>query len=235
MMPWLLPLLGFLVGSIPFGLLIGKAKGIDVREHGSGNIGATNVLRIVGKGPGILCLVLDLLKGFVPVLLAINLVRFGEGHAAIPVPFLQGLSDTYPASEQVFAQSIHILTALATLLGHNYSPWLGFKGGKGIATTGGALIPLMPVAVPILVLVWYVTLRLTRYVSVASMAAAVALPLLTAWGSWYHGKFADGTWNKPLLAFAVFAAGMAVWRHRANIVRLMNGTESKLFPKKKKA
>lgn len=233
MMPWLLPFAGFLIGSIPFGLLIAKAKGVDIRKHGSGNIGATNVLRIVGKGPGILCLFLDLLKGFVPVLVATNLVRYGDDAAGIPLEFLSSLTTALPAGEQFFAQSIHVLTGLAAILGHNYSPWLGFKGGKGIATSAGVLIPLMPVAVPILFLIWYVVLRLSHYVSLASMAAAIALPLLTAWGSYRHGFFADGTWNKPLLAFAILAGVMAVLKHRSNIVRIMNGTEDRVLTGKK--
>jgi glycerol-3-phosphate acyltransferase PlsY len=235
MTPWLLPIIGFLIGSVPFGLLIAKAKGVDIREHGSGNIGATNVMRTIGKGPGILCLLLDLLKGFVPVLLATNLLRFGTDEAAIPIAALRGLTDALPADQQLFAQTVHILTALAAILGHNYSPWIGFKGGKGIATSAGVLIPLMPVAVPILVLIWAITLRLSHFVSLASIVAATALPLLTAWGSYRHGKFADGTWNKPLLAFAIFAAVMAVWRHRANIARIRNGTENKSWMKKKNA
>ena len=126
-------------------------------------------------------------------------------------------------------QTIHILTGIASILGHNYSPWIGFKGGKGIATSAGVLIPLMPVAIPILILIWIITLRLSHYVSGASIVAAIALPLLAAWGSYYHGKFADGTWNNPLLAFAIFASVMAVWRHRSNIIRIRNGTEARVL------
>jgi glycerol-3-phosphate acyltransferase PlsY len=233
MLPWLLPILGFLIGSVPFGLLIAKAKGVDIRRHGSGNIGATNVFRTIGKGPGILCLILDLFKGFIPVFLATNLLRFGTDEAAIPFAALSGLTEALPEGEQLFVQTIHILTALAAILGHNYSPWIGFKGGKGIATSAGVLIPLMPVAVPILVLIWFITLRASHIVSLASMVAAVALPFLTAWGSYRHGKFADGTWNKPLLAFAVLAGVMAVWRHRANITRILNGTEARVLTGKK--
>lgn len=235
MMAWLLPVFGFLVGSIPFGLLLARAKGVDIRAQGSGNIGATNVMRVMGRGPGIFCLVLDLLKGFVPVLVAINLVRFGDRAAFPEVAFLSGLTEPLSADAQFFAQSIHVLTALATILGHNYSPWIGFKGGKGIATTAGVLLALMPAAVVILVAIWVVVLKLSHYVSLASMVAAVTLPLLTLWGSWFHGRLQDGTWNKPLLAFAVFAAVMAVWRHRSNITRIRNGTENKSWVRKKPA
>lgn len=233
MMPWLLPVLGFLIGSIPFGLLIAKARGVDIRKHGSGNIGATNVMRTLGKGPGIICLLLDLLKGFVPVVLAINLVRFGDHPPGIPLPFLDSLTSPLPADQQLLAQSIQVLTALAAILGHNYSPWIGFKGGKGIATSAGALLGLMPAGVVILILVFIITLRLTHYVSAASIAAAVALPLITVWVAYFHGKYADGTWNKPLLAFAILAGVMAIWRHRSNIARIRSGTENKSWVKKK--
>ena len=229
MLPWLLPILGFLIGSIPFGLLIAKAKGVDIRQHGSGNIGATNVLRVIGKGPGIFCLILDLLKGFIPVFIATNLLRFGTDEAGIPLAVISGLTEALPAEKQLFVQTIHILTGIASILGHNYSPWIGFKGGKGIATSAGVLIPLMPIAIPILVLIWIIALRLIHYVSGASIVAAIALPLLTAWGSYHHGKFADGTWNKPLLAFTIFASVMAVWRHRSNIIRIKNGTEDRVL------
>ncbi|MDA0768047.1 MAG: glycerol-3-phosphate 1-O-acyltransferase PlsY [Verrucomicrobia bacterium] len=233
MMPWLLPVLGFLIGSIPFGLLIAKARGVDIRKHGSGNIGATNVMRTLGKGPGISCLLLDLLKGFVPVVLAINLVRFGDHTPGIHLAFLSNLANPLGADQQLFAQTIHVLTALAAILGHNYSPWIGFKGGKGIATSAGALLGLMPAGVVILILVFIITLRLTHDVSAASIAAAVALPLITVWGAYFHGKYADGTWNKPLLAFAILAGVMAIWRHRSNIARIRSGTENKSWVKKK--
>ena len=242
MLPWLLPVLGFLIGSIPFGLLIAKASGVDIRQHGSGNIGATNVMRTLGKGPGIFCLLLDLLKGFVPVVLAINLVRFGDHHPGIPLAFLSNLTSPLGADQQLLVQSIHVLTALAAILGHNYSPWIGFKGGKGIATSAGALLGLMPAAVVILVLIWIITLRTTHYVSLASMAAAVALPIMTHLGARFHHLENDkslptlweaGTWNKPLLAFAILAGVMAIWRHRANIARIRSGTENKSWVKKK--
>ena len=134
-MSWLLPILGFLLGSIPFGLLMGKLKGIDIRQHGSGNIGATNVFRTLGKQLGITCLLLDFTKGLVPVLIARNMVE----------PMM--------AEQQFTAQSIEVLTALASIMGHNYSPWIGFKGGKGFATTAGAITAMMPFGLVLLILV----------------------------------------------------------------------------------
>ena len=214
-MPWLTPLLGFLLGSIPFGLLMGKLKGIDIRKHGSGNIGATNVFRTLGKPCGITCLLLDFAKGLVPVLIAIRVVE----------PMM--------IEQQSSAQSIIVLTAFAAIMGHNYSPWIGFKGGKGIATTAGAIAGLMPpVALGLLILIFIVVTKLTKYVSVGSISTAIALPLLTIWGSWHHGKIADGTWNKPLFVFSLVAGLLAIWKHRANIARLRAGTENRIGQKK---
>ncbi len=231
---WLCPLFAFLLGSIPFGLLIAKAKGINIREHGSGNIGATNVLRVVGKKYGIACLILDALKGYIPVLLAANLIQIiGR---VVPPPHLTVL-DAYaiflPAVEQFKGQSIHVLTALAAVLGHNYSPWVGFKGGKGIATSAGVMLALMPAGVGVLVIVWLLAFLTTRYVSIASIVAAAALPFITIYGSWHHGRIANGTWNKPLFIFSVVIAVLAIWKHRTNIQRLRAGTEHRFSRKAK--
>lgn len=231
-MLWLLIPLGFLLGSAPFGLLLGKLKGVDIRDHGSGNIGSTNVFRTLGKKSGITCLILDLLKGFAPVLLAINLARIEDASFLFSIEFLKSLTEAVPASQQFQVQSIHVLTALAAILGHNYSPWIGFKGGKGIATSGGALLALMPAAVILLVLIFIIVARITKYVSVGSIATGIALPLLTLYGSWYHGKIADGTWNKPLFIFSIVAGALAIWKHRSNISRLRAGTENKIGQKK---
>lgn len=232
---WLCPLLAFLLGSIPFGLFIARAKGIDIRRHGSGNIGATNVLRVVGKKHGIFCLVLDILKGFIPVLLAINLIRIDGRPVQIPAGLPEAWALTLPATQALTAQIAHILTALFAILGHNYSPWVGFKGGKGIATSAGVLIALMPFGVVLLIVVWLLVFAVTRYVSLASIGAAVALPLITLYGSWTHGRIQDGTWNKPLFAFSLVIAALAVWKHRSNIRRLLDGTENRFERKKKSA
>jgi glycerol-3-phosphate acyltransferase PlsY len=239
---WLCPLLAFLLGSIPFGLFIARLKGIDIRQHGSGNIGATNVLRVVGKKYGITCLLLDALKGFIPVAIALNLVQIEGRKVGVPLPGLDDLALHLPAAKQLTGQLIHVLTGLAAILGHNYSPWVGFKGGKGIATSAGVLLALMPAAVLLLIGVWLLVFTATRYVSVASIAAAAALPVLTHVGARFHHVNNDkslptlweaGTWNKPLFVFSVIIAGLAIWKHRANIQRLMNGTENRFQPKKK--
>lgn len=239
---WLCPLLAFLLGSIPFGLLIARMKGIDIRAHGSGNIGATNVLRIVGKKHGITCLLLDALKGYLPVLLAINLIQI-EGRMPTPhLGFLDSLALHLSAADQFKGQLVQVLTALFAVLGHNYSPWVGFKGGKGIATSAGVLLGLMPAAVVLLILVWGLLFLTTRYVSVASVGAAASLPLITHLGARFHHVANDksqptlweaGTWNKPLFAFTVIIALLAIWKHRTNLRRLREGTENRFTPKAK--
>lgn len=231
-MTWQLPLLGFLLGSIPFGLYIAKSQGIDIREHGSGNIGATNVFRVVGKKYGIICLILDFLKGFIPVVIAMNLCRLIGHEAMISLGFLQNLTIPFPESDRTLVQSIIVLTAFAAIMGHNYSPWVRFRGGKGIATSAGALTALMPAGVVILILVFIVVLKLTRYVSAASIAAAVSLPIITLSGSYFHGKIANGEWNIPLFLFSLVAGFLAIFKHRSNIKRLFAGTENKVGTKK---
>ena len=184
----------FLLGSIPTGYLVARAKGVDIRQHGSGNIGATNVFRTLGKPLGILVFFLDALKGFAAVWLA---ARFGGPSAWPP-----------------------ILAAVAAIAGHNYTPWLGFKGGKGIATSAGVLIALMPWAVLAIAVVWFGVFFATRYVSLASICASAALPVAVG-ALWFYGCGGSG----PLLGFSVLIAALAIWRHRSNIGRLMAGTE----------
>ena len=176
---WLCPLVAFLLGSIPFGLLIAKAKGVDIRKHGSGNIGATNVFRVIGKKYGLSCLFLDMLKGLIPVVIAVNVVQIAGKNPLFQIGLLDSFALILPAGDQLKGQLVHVLTALAAVLGHNYSPWIGFKGGKGIATSAGVLIGLMPAAVLILLIIFIITLVVTRYVAVASSVAAVSLPILT--------------------------------------------------------
>ena len=235
MQAWLCPLLAFLLGSIPFGLIIAKAKGVNIRDHGSGNIGATNVLRVIGKKYGISCLLLDALKGFIPVVLAVNLIQIaGKNTGLLLLGGLDSFALFLPAAEQFKGQFVHVLTALAAVLGHNYSPWVGFKGGKGIATSAGVLLALMPPAgIALLAVVWLVVFALSRYVSLASIVAAAALPLITIYGSWFHGRIADGTWNKPLFCFTLVIAILAIWKHQTNIQRLIAGTEHRFTRKAK--
>ncbi len=226
---WFCPLLAFLLGSIPFGLLMAKSRGIDIRAHGSGNIGATNVLRVMGKKYGIPCLLLDMLKGFIPVVLAISLIQFEGSKNPMSIAGLASQAGEFP---MLTAQIFQVITGLCAILGHNYSPWVGFKGGKGIATSAGVLIALMPAAIVILLVVWLLVFLISRYVSLASIIAALALPLVMLWGSWFHGKIQDGTWNKSLFIFTLIIAFLAVWKHRSNIQRLINGTENRFERKR---
>lgn len=242
---WLCPALAFLLGSVPFGLFIAKAKGIDIRAHGSGNIGATNVLRVVGKKYGIACLFLDALKGFIPVAIAVNLIRIAGRDPSPHIGLLDPWALVLPASQQFTAQLVHVLTALAAVLGHNYSPWVGFKGGKGVATSAGVLLALMPpMAMVLLVCIWLIVFSISRYVSLASIATALLLPVLIHVGGRVHHLHNDpsqptlweaGTWNKPLFAFSIVIAVLAVWKHRSNIQRLRAGTESRFSRKEKTA
>ncbi|MFM2171079.1 MAG: glycerol-3-phosphate 1-O-acyltransferase PlsY [Verrucomicrobiota bacterium] len=225
---WLCPLLAFFCGSIPFGWIFGKWRGIDIRQHGSGNIGATNVWRVLGKSHGIPCFLLDVLKGVLPTVIGLSLIHFDGMKNPMSLELLSSKAENYP---MLTAQLLQVITGLCAILGHNYSPWVGFKGGKGIATSAGVLIALMPAAVVILVVIWALVFFFSRYVSLASIIAAATLPLLTIWGSYFHGKFADGTWNKPLLAFSLLIAALAIYKHRSNIQRLRNGTENR-FTKK---
>ena len=202
-MDLLLTALGaFLLGSIPTGYLVARAKGVDIRRHGSGNIGATNVFRTLGKPLGILVFFIDALKGFSAVWLANH---FGQA-----CPWTG------------------IVAAVAAIAGHNYTPWLGFKGGKGIATSAGVLLALMPWAVLIIAVVWFTVFRISRYVSLASICAAAALPVSVG-ALWYAGCEGNG----PLLGFALVISALAIWRHRSNIERLRAGTESRFERKNK--
>ncbi len=188
-------LLAYVAGATPFGFLAGKLRGIDIRQHGSGNIGATNVLRTLGKPVGITILALDVLKGLLPVLLA------------------KSVSDS---------SIIHIVTAMAAILGHNYTFWLGFKGGKGIATTAGAILPIMPYALIAAVTGFLIVLKTTRYVSLGSISAAIIIPITIAVESLIRGS-----WDGYILGFALFVCLLAIWKHRANIQRLCRGEENR--------
>ncbi len=196
----------YLLGSIPFGYLAGRARGMDIRQHGSGNIGATNVFRILGRGPGIAVFVLDALKGF----LAVRLATW--------IPGADGLLGVGGAA---------VIAALAAVLGHNYTCWLGFKGGKGIATSAGVLLGLAPLATGIVLGLWILLFVMSRYVSVASIGAAAGLPVAVIALGWAAGRI-----DPWLAGFSLLAAVLAIWRHRTNIARLRAGTEVRFERKK---
>ena len=208
-------LIAYLLGSIPTGFLVGKAKGIDVRKVGSGNIGATNAFRTLGTRAGIFVLVADGLKGW----LAVSVVPELAHRFVAP----SSLWDT-PTQEY-----LKIIAGVVVILGHNYTCWLRFKGGKGIATSAGVLAALIPLTFVISLSTWIVICLATRYVSVASIAASLMLPIAT----WAVHNFTrlDGYDFRMIIVAAVMGA-LAIYKHKGNIERLMNGTESKIGQKK---
>ncbi len=198
----LIALGAYLLGSIPFGYLMAKAKGIDIRSVGSGNIGATNAMRVLGKPAGIFVLLLDTAKGFGAVWLASQLLKDNSGTSI---------------------ETLRVIAGIGAVLGHNYTCWLRFKGGKGIATTAGVYLALAPWALLVGVVVFILALLLTRYVSVGSISAAVALPA-TVWIMAPQNIF---------LGSVTTALGLlAIYKHKSNIQRLMVGTENRLSQKK---
>lgn len=195
--------IGYLLGSCPNGLLVSRARGVDIRQHGSGNIGATNVLRVVGKGWGYLVFALDALKGFAAVMVAFALAS--------------AINPGGPYHEWV-----GIAGGLACVLGHTFPVWLRFRGGKGVATSAGVLLGLMWPAVLSVFIVWLVLFKATRYVSVASIGAAFSLPLFVL----LYLRIRMLTGNS-LLPFSILIAGVVIWRHRSNIQRLLHGNEQR--------
>ena len=201
-----LVLLSYLLGSIPTGFLVAKAKGVDIRSVGSGNIGATNVFRILGKAAGIFVLTADALKGALAVLVVAPVI-WGEPPCHC--------HDQELVQAQGFA-------GISAILGHNYTCWLNFKGGKGIATTAGVFAALAPAALGIALAAWIVVFAVSRYVSLASIVAAVALPLAV----WLTGSGA------LLIGVSAALGALAIYKHKANIQRLRAGTESRIGTKK---
>jgi glycerol-3-phosphate acyltransferase PlsY len=204
----LLILIAYVLGSIPNALWVGKTfKNIDVREHGSKNTGSTNAARVLGPKLGIFTLILDILKGALPTYLGIvlgaNLLTRITGIDKLDI----------------------IVIGMAAILGHTFSLFLKFKGGKAVATTLGVFLVLVPYAILILLVVFFVIFGLTKYVSLASIVSAVALPI-TVYLTTRH---------IPLTILGIIIGLLVIIRHKENIKRLINGTESKLsFSKDKK-
>lgn len=190
-------LAGFLSGSIPWSWLLGRFRGIDIRKEGSGNAGATNLLRVCGRGAGLTGLFLDTLKGALPVLAA----KHG----------ITGIAT--PAGEWVLA-----LTAILAVIGHVFSPWLGFKGGKGVATTLGVLLVLSPLTVASGLVAFLLVLSITRYVSLGSISAAVAV---------IPSVFIFEPDRFPVQIIICLVAVLVVIRHKSNIVKLLHGEENR--------
>ncbi len=200
---------GYLSGSVPFGYLAGKLKGIDIRQHGSGNIGATNAIRVLGKGIGIPVFLLDMFKGWLPVWLAASWI-------------------THTGAAVEIVSVGKVLAGFAAVIGHMFTFWLGFKGGKGIATTGGVLWGISRAGMLGGWIGFLTFLFAFRYVSLGSLAAAVGVPTAMAIQMWREGK-----WDFVLLGFGIVVMILAFIRHRSNIQRLLAGTENKAFTKKR--
>ena len=190
-MPFIFPLIGFITGSIPFGLIFARLHGIDPRNYGSGNIGATNIARVLGKKWGLITLVADVLKGFLPVIWASVL----------------GIDVIYLA-----------LTGLSAVAGHCFSVFLMFKGGKGVATAAGVFLALCPKSVGVAALVFFIVLRIFGYVSAASLAAAVSLPILV-----------HIFCSNEILESMSWTICLIIWlKHSDNLKRISKGEERKI-------
>ncbi|MDQ7002654.1 MAG: glycerol-3-phosphate 1-O-acyltransferase PlsY [Ghiorsea sp.] len=187
----LLSLASYFVGAIPFGILFARwLTGKDPREHGSGNTGATNALRTGGKKVGVLTLIADVLKGVMPVAMALQLD---------------------------FSQSQVLIVALAAFFGHIFPVYLKFKGGKGVATMFGVLLPWAPATAALAFAVWFIVFKVSRYVSIASITAAFSLPIIA-----FFMQDSDAT-----LVSCLIVGGVVTIRHHGNVSRLLSGTETK--------
>ena len=205
---------GYLLGSVNFAVLVARKHGVDILKEGSGNPGATNVKRVLGKGPGNLVFALDALKGFVgtglPTLVGYVIAAQGLAVAIPGDAFLHGVAGF-----------------IGTLLGHCFSCFLGFKGGKGVASTIGGLLVLLPLPIVIGAAIWGLAFALSRYVSLASIALGVSLPL----SCWLLPLATSLKFGPAEFWFAAAIAAFNVWTHRSNIGRLLAGTENRFARK----
>ncbi|MBL7139874.1 MAG: glycerol-3-phosphate 1-O-acyltransferase PlsY [Planctomycetes bacterium] len=208
-------LVAYLCGSIPFGWLIGKMRGVDIREHGSKNIGATNCGRVCGWPWGVLAFILDVAKGFGPTVLAVGLIQF---------------MDFFRHEPDLFVWIRITFLAVGPLVGHTFPVWLKFKGGKAVATSLGVLLALPPLWWIALVAlgVWIVVTAATRYVSIGSTVAALAF------GGIYAGYYRAEALGDclPVTIFVIALVLLVLVRHKANYVRLMHGTENRVWGRK---
>ena len=200
----LLLLLSYITGSFPTSIIMGKiVKGIDIREHGSGNAGGTNVFRVLGWKPALIVVIIDIFKGWLPTAIYATMLFQNQPINDVGV--------------------IQILCGFAAVLGHTYTIFAGFRGGKGIGTLAGMLIALFPIAFPLCLLAFVITLILTGYVSLSSILATVALPIIILILP-IVGIQQD---QLSLLIFALLVPFFTIFTHRSNIVRLREGTENR--------
>lgn len=207
--------IAYISGSIPFSLLLGKLKGIDIRKVGSGNVGAMNLGRLLGRQWFIAAFILDMIKGLVPTLLSGWLLS-SEASDAGPSESIRNLC--------------WLLSGMCAVLGHNYPVFLGFRGGKGVSTSFGVALGVYPaLTLPAIFsfLVWVLGLALTRMSSVGSISGAILFPIFYIVLEWRHGDPLMDRW--PFLLFALVVTGLVLGRHRANIARILAGTETKVI------
>jgi glycerol-3-phosphate acyltransferase PlsY len=196
--------IAYLVGSIPTAIIYGKIfRGIDIREHGSGNAGATNVFRVMGWKSGLIVLLIDITKGLIATLFIYKI-------AINSVPF-----------EPVLIQ---IIAGLSAVFGHIWTIFAGFKGGKGVGTGAGMIIGIIPEAVLAALIIFIITVGLTRFVSLGSVLASITIPFYL----FFKKIFFQGNISKTIMLFALFIPILIIYTHRSNIVRLLNGTENKI-------
>lgn len=200
-------LLAYLLGSLPTGYIAGRLVGVDIRKVGSGNVGATNVTRALGKRFGYPVFLVDFAKGLAAVMLAVIMAKAAQSSAQ-------------------FVDLCAAIGAICSLMGHSYSIWLGFRGGKGVATLMGALFGINWITALIVCVVWIVVFEATRYVSLASIAAAVALPIAVA-----IMLFLKELPTPIPLYFSFCLGAIVVVRHRSNLSRLVKGTEPRFVRK----
>ncbi len=205
----------YLIGGIPFGYLAGLTRGIDIRKHGSGNTGATNVGRVMGRSWAGIVFAFDVLKGLLPTLA----VGFW-------IPSQAASFD----SSSLSGQTAWLVGGMCCVLGHSFPVYLRFNGGKGVATSLGVILgiyPYMSLAGVLAFFVWAVVLWFTRTVSLASIFAAISLPIFVTLCMFWHG-FNVVVGHAPMIVFAILIAGLVLYRHRANIARLRDGSESRI-------
>lgn len=225
MMLVLFPLAAYVIGATPFGFIIARANGIDLRKAGSGNVGATNCGRVCGRGWGYLCFALDVAKGLLPVVIVGVLLR----PAGIFDDATAEKLGAQPWVPSVMQQTAWLLTGCCAIAGHIFSFWLRFRGGKGVATSLGVVLGIWPyftLAGLIALGVWVAVTLISRYVSLGSIAAAATFLPAFAAGNWPP----TALW--PMATFAGAMAGLIIFRHRGNISRLIAGTENKIGRRK---
>jgi glycerol-3-phosphate acyltransferase PlsY len=208
--------LAYLIGSIPSSVWVGKIyKGIDVREHGSGNAGATNTFRVLGWQAGVVVVLMDFIKGFTVTVYISKLAIY-----------LGGLPEYFTGENEVV---MRIIVGIIAVVGHTLPIWAQFRGGKGMLTAGGMLYGVEPISITITILSFILVLASTRYASLASLISATLYPIILLVMKFFLGY----TINPLVLVIAFLLCGFLIFKHKTNITRLLNGTETKVGSKPK--